>query len=646
MNKPLSLSYRPDIDGLRALAVLLVIGFHYFPDSIPNGFLGVDVFFVISGFLITGIILRGLEADTFTIMDFYERRVRRIFPALLVLLCAAIILGWFLLIAIEYKQLTNHISAAAIFVSNFLLWSEGDYFDNEAYTKPLLHLWSLAVEEQFYLIWPIVLMSLYRLSSKNTFIFILIFFSSSLLLQIILSVTNPTAAFYFPLARAWELMVGAILAYMTFHIRFANLLLRVGELKHITSLVGFALLFSPLLLISNASWFYSGLALIPVLGVTLLIAAGVEGWVNRFILKNKILVGIGLISYPLYLWHWFILSMARILKGSMPDDATKKWLIGLSFILAIFTYFFIEKPLRFSEQRKVISLGLVIVMTIIGVLGFLGYRQGGLKFREGESYFFASKFGDIGNQVFYEYLLNKNFFPCQAVQFLDAAPKWGDFKRCRQSKPNGQHDLTIIGDSHGEHLFVGLAEALPNYNVVYYTRGSLPSIQNQDFLEIYKYVAKSGTKTVIISAYWTAYFNTVNKSSPLAFASQLIETTSFLTKSGISVYLIDDVPFFSFDPQVCKYRRGVGVKTTCSADERNYRYWYNQIISELSKVSSADPNVTLVRTDSLFCKGTNCSMANGDELLYRDKNHLNLNGTRFVGKYLTDTYLKVGLLEK
>jgi len=138
----------------------------------------------------------------------------------------------------------------------------------------------------------------------------------------------------------------------------------------------------------------------------------------------------------------------------------------------------------------------------------------------------------------------------------------------------------------------------------------------------------------------------VNKSSPLAFASQLIETTSFLTKSGISVYLIDDVPFFSFDPQVCKYRRGVGVKTTCSADERNYRYWYNQIISELSKVSSADPNVTLVRTDSLFCKGTNCSMANGDELLYRDKNHLNLNGTRFVGKYLTDTYLKVGLLEK
>jgi len=253
MNKPLSLSYRPDIDGLRALAVLLVIGFHYFPDSIPNGFLGVDVFFVISGFLITGIILRGLEADTFTIMDFYERRVRRIFPALLVLLCAAIILGWFLLIAIEYKQLTNHISAAAIFVSNFLLWSEGDYFDNEAYTKPLLHLWSLAVEEQFYLIWPIVLMSLYRLSSKNTFIFILIFFSSSLLLQIILSVTNPTAAFYFPLARAWELMVGAILAYMTFHIRFANLLLRVGELKHITSLIGFALLFSPLLLISNAS---------------------------------------------------------------------------------------------------------------------------------------------------------------------------------------------------------------------------------------------------------------------------------------------------------------------------------------------------------------------------------------------------------
>ena len=146
MQKPKSLEYRSDIDGLRAVAILLVIGFHYYPGKFRSGFIGVDIFFVISGYLITGIILSKLESGTFTIIDFYVRRVMRIFPALLVVLLFVLVFGWFFFIADEYKQLSQHVSAAAIFMSNFLLWSEVNYFDNEAFTKPLLHLWSLAIE--------------------------------------------------------------------------------------------------------------------------------------------------------------------------------------------------------------------------------------------------------------------------------------------------------------------------------------------------------------------------------------------------------------------------------------------------------------------------------------------------------------------
>lgn len=219
------LKYRPDIDGLRALAVLSVIGFHAFPNFIPGGFVGVDIFFVISGFLISTIILDGLERGNFSFLDFYSRRVRRIFPALLSVLVGCTIFGWFALIPEENALLGKHVAAAAVFTSNFLLWSESGYFDVNSEMKPLLHLWSLGIEEQFYALAPAVFLFVYRKRiSFRIALTALIILSFCINLSILN--TFPVANFYSPLSRMFELLIGSLLAVQMRHTNHSN------DIKH------------------------------------------------------------------------------------------------------------------------------------------------------------------------------------------------------------------------------------------------------------------------------------------------------------------------------------------------------------------------------------------------------------------------------
>ena len=210
--QPSHLPYRPDIDGLRALAVLAVVGFHASPRFVPGGFVGVDVFFVISGFLISGILLRDCAADRFSFADFYARRVRRIFPALIVILLATWAIGWYVLVGDEFKQLERHVAAGATFTSNILLWKEAGYFDPRAELKPLLHLWSLAIEEQFYLIWPPILYACWK-RKLNILSAMLVIIAASFALNVALAPANGVADFYLPTSRMWELLAGGLLAY-------------------------------------------------------------------------------------------------------------------------------------------------------------------------------------------------------------------------------------------------------------------------------------------------------------------------------------------------------------------------------------------------------------------------------------------------
>lgn len=384
--------HRPDIDGLRAIAVLSVVGFHAFPSLVKGGFIGVDVFFVISGFLISGIIYENLDKGEFTFREFYVRRIRRIFPALIVVMTACFAFGWFSLLTDEYKQLGKHMAGGAAFISNLLLWKESGYFDNSAETKPLLHLWSLGIEEQFYIIWPLLLWLTWK-RKFNFFAVTLAIAVGSFYLNIKGIKQDAVATFYSPFTRFWELMCGGLLAWVTIYKKtsFAGVELKVDRitvsaiyrdrnkevekgkiLVNLSAFTGLALLAFGFEKITEDFSFPGVWALVPVSAAVLIISAGPTAWINRQILSTKLLVWFGLISYPLYLWHWPLLSFARILKSELPSRKIRIAAVVISIVLAWLTMKWIEKPFRSGNQRiglKVATLcGLVFV---IGVSGFI-----------------------------------------------------------------------------------------------------------------------------------------------------------------------------------------------------------------------------------------------------------------------------------
>ena len=397
---PSHANYRPDIDGLRAIAVLSVVLFHGFPQLFKGGFIGVDVFFVLSGYLISRIIFEQLNQGTFNFLDFYARRIKRIFPALLIVLVAAYIAGWFTLLADEYGQLGQHIAAGAAFISNFVLWSEAGYFDNSAHTKPLLHLWSLGIEEQFYIVWPFLLWVASKLR-VSLFALTLILTAVSLYLNITGIKSDAVATFYSPQTRVWELLVGSCLAWCSLYKKegLANVAMWFGKLgardgttvdqvralariANVLSCIGFILLLYGLIRINRDLQFPGKWALIPVMGTALIVAAGPLAWLNTKILSNRVLVWFGLISYPLYLWHWPLLSFAWVVEASPPSIATRIGLIALSITLAWLTYRLIERPIRFGKHGGLKVSLLVVSMFVLGGVGLKTFDERGFPFRK------------------------------------------------------------------------------------------------------------------------------------------------------------------------------------------------------------------------------------------------------------------------
>ncbi|MDR2788034.1 MAG: acyltransferase [Candidatus Accumulibacter sp.] len=377
-------NYRPDIDGLRAVAVLAVVAYHFFPDWVKGGFVGVDVFFVISGFLIGGILLDSLQEGTFSLRAFYARRVRRIFPALLVVMAASLAFGWFALLPNDYWFLGKHTAGGAGFISNLLFWREAGYFDVAAERKPLLHLWSLGVEEQFYIFFPLFLWGLWKKNLRlATFLALLTWASYRWNL-----VTYRKASafdFYLPMTRFWELLAGVLLALWERNrherIRIVSVFFRDaqtaraqgGAFRSFVSLIG-ALLFIVALVKTQTVKFPGKQALIPVLGAVCLIAAGPKAWVNRTLLSLKPVVWVGLISYPLYLWHWPLLSYVRIILGGMPDRVLCIGMILLAILLAALTYWIVERPVRFGKRWRKAKVSLLCILMFILALCGVGVR--------------------------------------------------------------------------------------------------------------------------------------------------------------------------------------------------------------------------------------------------------------------------------
>jgi peptidoglycan/LPS O-acetylase OafA/YrhL len=616
------LGYRSDIDGLRAFAVLSVVIYHAFPSLLPGGFVGVDVFFVISGFLISAIMFKAHEAGNFSFSDFYARRVKRIFPALILVLVASFAFAWFVLFDDELKQLGNHLLRAAAFLSNFILWHESGYFDNAAETKPLLHLWSLGIEEQFYIVWPLIVWALWRFKTWR-WQWMCALVAASFVWNVYQSQHDLTHDFYSPFTRFWELLCGAMLAYR------AVVVAAPDKTAQIRTALGAALLVVAVVWIDADKQFPGAWALLPVMGAVLVISGNGQTWAGQTLFGNRLAVWIGTISYPLYLWHWPVFSYARIVEGGTPSVALRLVALLASVVLAWLTFKWVEKPIRFGWQFRYKTGVLVLGMLAIGALGYSANETRGFPERSIMKDQKVFHEGDLGHDEFHHYY-GAHFFTCADPVLQKDAGHWKGVVRCFQSQQNGPVTLLLLGDSHAEHLFLGIAEQLPHVNVGFYGKSALPFKSKEEFKLIFQHVLHNpDIKQVVMTAMWASRLNEIDKGSTLA--AELSETIQALQAAGKKVYLSDDIPKFNFDPQRCKFKRPLTHSTKCDEPKENLASQRVKYIEDLQEVLRLNPDVEWMEISSLMCTDGSCSMAREGQLLYRDNNHLNIPGSQYVG---------------
>ncbi len=664
------IKYRPDIDGLRALAVGSVITFHAFPEFVRGGFVGVDIFFVISGYLISSILFTDLERSSFSFIDFYSRRIKRIFPALLFVLLSCLAFGSVVLLADEYRQFGKHAAAGAGFVSNITLWNEIGYFDNASDTKPLLHLWSLGVEEQFYIAWPLLLFLIWQ-KRMHFLMLVAILALASFSLSVFSLDGHADAAFYSPLCRFWELMTGSLLAYWHLHpprrlqnqSSYSNILSIVNSARpawpswqNHSAILGLLLILIAIFWLNKHTPFPGWLALLPTSGAFLILAAGGDAWVNRVLLTNRVMVWIGLISYPLYLWHWPLLSFARIIGGEMPSETTRALLMTLGVFLASMTYWLIEKPIRFHTHGSKVIVTLIISM---GCVGFVGYKinQGdGIKYRLGNLQQSEDPFASPKTILKKQRTDCRNHFPnAKGICFsnFNAGPAAGK-------------SVVFIGDSHSEALSTGFMISFPEIRVNSFGAfGCLPFIGverfdnrlpqgcNTSLMQHLSYISSQESEVVVLTARYAWYItgkgfddknpnlepdlihiqsvqqkNYLNHSDyQKTFAEGLTETLRFFSAHHKRVIFVHQVPELNFDPKICIDRplRKNSSKSCLipriDVEQRQkiYREIANRILAEFPNTQTLDPM-------DLLCDKHYCYAQKNGTTLYRDDDHLSIAG--------------------
>jgi peptidoglycan/LPS O-acetylase OafA/YrhL len=458
---PFHQNYRPDIDGLRAIAILFVVGYHAFPHLIPSGFVGVDVFFVLSGFLITSILLSDLAQHRFNLLTFYARRIRRLFPALLVVTTCCLAAGWLLLWPEEFRRLAKLTVAGAVFLTNFALWREANYFDAASDSKILLHLWSLAIEEQFYLIWPALIALTWRLRFGAFFVLGAVF-AASFLYGWSTTSTNQVAAFYSPAARVWELAGGAIVARLLLSAPFRDLAGVSARSSRALSLIGLTLIITSAFVITERDKFPGVWALMPVAGTCLATLAGPSAWVNRRLLACPVLIWFGLISYPLYLWHWPLLAFANDVMHHETSPGLRAMLLAAAIGLAWLTYRYVEQPIRSAIPERKAAPVLGAAMLATAALGAVVLIQDGFPARFPDEKSAYALFFDRGSQRTIDEAKLINQLPCNFYSFDSSVPT----KAPRTVDPgcytrHSAKSVLILGDSNGADLYYGLDEALP-----------------------------------------------------------------------------------------------------------------------------------------------------------------------------------------
>ncbi len=638
-----ALNYRPDIDGLRAIAVLLVVFFHAGVPGISGGFVGVDIFFVISGFLITGIIYREHEAGSFSFADFYSRRIRRICPALFALLALCALAGLFLLVPEDLRSLGRSTAAAVLFYANWHFFTQVGYFDGPAIEKPLLHTWSLAVEEQFYLLWPALFLLLYRVAGKRPLPLLLAaLFALSLAVSQLALGTKPAAAFYLLPYRAWELLLGALIAVAP----APHLLRGTATLAGAIGLAAIAYAAFAF----DAKTAFPGLnAAFPCAGAALLIIAGFRpGTFSAAILGSNPLRFIGKISYSLYLIHWPLFAFAHLALDRPLAGSESAAIVAASIAAAALSWRYIETPARRMQFRFPTLAGVsAAAMAVLVLCGIVFNVTNGLPFRVPKGVIEADAAKQFGGRVRQKADCRPDPLPAlHSTLCAIGAPTSG-----------GQYDFVIWGDSHSRHLaaaFSGQAADRGLSGLIISEGGCAPFIGDErlqswciasnreveDWLQ-----TQTKLKAVFLAGIWTVYAENglLGAPGPLTrtawtgdgakAASGIASTIAFLRPRGIQIAIVEDVPFFPLNVASCAARARMFGRD----DDRCFtlpRVRFEQNVAQASAILKEIGRrfgVALIPAYEAFCQGDMCRAEKDGVILYRDRTHLNTAGAKYLG---------------
>lgn len=620
----------------------------------PGGFIGVDVFFVISGFLITNIIYSHLLKNEFSFIIFYKRRIRRIFPALFTVLFSSLTIGYFILFSDEYKQLGQHITYAAIFIQNFKLINELGYFDISSHYKPLLHLWTLSIEEQFYLIWPAMLAITVKFR-LNALIVLSTIISGSFFLNVFLVTDYKDEVFFHSLTRFWELGIGSILAVLLSDEPMKDKIYRKTNPKLFFG-IGIILIIFTAFWASRASLYPSWIGLLPTLGTALIIIANLQlpTWGG--------FVGIGLISYPIYLWHWVIISFCYIYLGNNPTSETLVIAIAVSFMLAYLTYKYVEK-IRYTESNKIIA-SVIIASAFIGFGGLIVAKKDGIPKRS--NLYYLEKF----NAEFDRIPPTDNL--CDS--YINSIIKENDvFNYCRAHLNNPDRKIiAIIGDSHASVLYPGISIVAEKYDLdtLMIANSSCPplvgfmwgkndreiqecqiNIQKMlKFIELDKRI-----ETVVLSMRGPVYIHgevqgkfsyaSVNKSLESfkdpdrltyeTYFSGFKETLELLNRIPHvkNIYYLLENPELDFIPKEVIPRpydiRGISIQDT-TMDRSLYRLRMIKFRELVYDNSASFPKVNIIDVEPYMCEGNTCFAFKNGRFLYRDEDHFSVAGSNYI----------------
>lgn len=635
------MKYRPEIDGLRALAVVPVILFHAGLDSFGGGFVGVDIFFVISGYLITSIIIKDLDKGNFSLVSFYERRARRLLPALFFVFLACLPFAYFWLLPNEFKLFSYSLISTSVFLSNIFFWLSSGYFAPQAELNPLLHTWSLAVEEQYYLFFPPLLMMTWCIGRQKILYILFLTFIISLITSHIGAYSSPNATFFLLHTRLWELMLGAIVALYLFDHPKAQLANDSnGYLKfffQIAGLSGLALILFSIFKFNESTPFPSLYALIPTIGTALIIMYSLPGTLSQKILSFKPFVFLGLLSYSAYLWHQPIFAFAKHRSLYEVNHETMIILSAASIIIAFLSWRFIERPFRdsnFLTQFTVFRLSIfgLIFFLVIGVIGTI---NNGLSQRMSDSVLL------ISNQ-------NKNWRDTNPCTF-EGPISLVNLESCY----NPDNTVYLIGDSHAQSLAKPLRSILEanGYNLISWTSSACMPIAGVSrlpeskkcslYIDQMKTQIASNPGIIVMSSRWRlnlkgnrfdnreggveigpsgqVYVNNKHEDDVIAYILRALKVWAH----DYPMILVDQIPEAGWNVPTFKMKQIMFQKGPFRPVTTSYNL-YKRENSEIIKIfSELNEVATVIETAPLVCDQISgrCNNEVGGISLYRDNNH-------------------------